>query len=66
MNEDIVHRLVKEIDQGKDLEKVETGLKDEFGDEFNKVSGDVWNMWSTRPRWRPTARSKWCQRDKDS
>jgi hypothetical protein len=42
--EEIVHRLVKEIDLGNELEKVVTGLKEEFGDEFNKVSADVWNF----------------------
>ncbi len=39
-HEEIVHRLIKEIDLGKDMEKVVTGLG-EFGDEFDKVSGDV-------------------------
>ncbi len=42
-HEDIVHRLVKEIDLGKAIEKVVTGLKGEYGDEFDKASGDVWN-----------------------
>ncbi len=28
---------------GKELDKVVIGLRREFGDEFNKVSGDVWN-----------------------
>ena len=43
-HEEIVHRLVKEIDLGKEMEKVVTGLRGEFGDEFDKVSGDVWNI----------------------
>ena len=43
-NEEIVQRMVKEIDLGKDLEKVVTTLKGEFGDEFVKVSGDIWNI----------------------
>ena len=36
--------MVKEIDLGKDLEKVVTLLKGEYGDEFAKVSGDIWNI----------------------
>ena len=36
--EEIVHRLVKEIDLGKEMKKVVTGLRGEFGDEFDKVS----------------------------
>ena len=43
-HEEIVHRLVKEIDLGREMEKVVTGLKGEYGDEFDKVSGDVWNI----------------------
>ncbi len=35
---------VGEIDLGKEVEKVVTGLKGEFGDEFDKVSGDVWDI----------------------
>ncbi len=26
------------------MEKVATGLRGQFGDEFGKVSGDVWNI----------------------
>ncbi len=26
------------------MEKVVTGLRGEYGDEFDKVSGDVWNI----------------------
>ncbi len=44
MREEIVHRLVKEIDQGREFDKVVAGLREEFGDVFNKVSGDVWNF----------------------
>ncbi len=39
-----MQRLVKEIDRGKETEKVVTGLKGECGDEFDNVSGDVWNI----------------------
>ncbi len=46
---EIVHRLVKEIDLGKQLERSATGLRDEFGDEINRVSGDVWNILIDRP-----------------
>ena len=35
--------MVKEIDLGKDLEKVVTALRDEYED-FEKISGDVWNV----------------------
>ena len=43
-HEEIVLRLVKEIDLGKEMEKVVTGMRGEFGDEFDKVSGDIWNI----------------------
>ena len=33
-HEEIVHRLVKEIDLGKEMEKVVTGLRTYYGDEF--------------------------------
>ncbi len=42
-HEEIIQRMVKEIDLGKELEKVVTTLRDEFED-FSKVSGDVWNI----------------------
>ncbi len=29
---------------GKELEKVTTGLRGEYGAEFDKVSGDIWNI----------------------
>ncbi len=29
---------------GKELDKGVTGLREEFGDEFNKASGDAWNI----------------------
>ncbi len=53
---EIVHRLVKEIDLGKEMEKVVTGSEGEYGDEFDKVSGDVRNTLIGRRRWRPTTR----------
>ncbi len=40
----MVHRLVKEIDLGKQMDKVVTGLRGEYRDEFDKVSGDVLNI----------------------
>ena len=43
-HEEIVHRLVREIDLGKEMEKVVTGLRADYGDEFEKASGDVWNI----------------------
>ena len=42
-HEEIIQRMVKEIDLGKDLEKVVTTLQGEY-EEFAKVSGDVWNV----------------------
>ena len=36
--------MVKEIDLGKDLEKVVTMLKGEYGKVFTNVSGDIWNV----------------------
>ncbi len=35
---------MKEIDLGREMEKVVTGLKGEYGDEFDKVPGDIWNI----------------------
>ncbi len=36
--------MVKDIDFGKDLEKVVTTVKGEYGDELAKVSGDICNV----------------------
>ena len=44
VNEEIVYRLVKEIDLGREMKKVVTESKGECGEEFDKVSGDVWNI----------------------
>ena len=43
-HEEIVQRLVEEIDLGKELEKVVTTLREQYGDVFTKVSGDIWNI----------------------
>ncbi len=43
-HEGIVHRLVKEVDLGKEVEKGVTGLREEHGEELHKVFGDVWNI----------------------
>ncbi len=43
-HEEIGRRLVQEIDLGKEMEKVVTGLRGDYGDELEKVSGDVWNI----------------------
>ncbi len=40
-HEEIVYRLFKEIDSGKEMEKVVTGFRGRFGDQFDKVPGDV-------------------------
>ncbi len=42
-HEEIVHRLIREIGLGKDMEKVATGLRHDFGEELEKASGDVWS-----------------------
>jgi len=42
-HEEIIQRMVKEIDLGKELGKVVATLMDEY-QEFEKVSGDVWNV----------------------
>ncbi len=36
-HEEIVHRLIKEIDLGKEFEKVAARLRGEFGDEVKKT-----------------------------
>ena len=43
-HEEIVHRLVKEIDLSREMEKIVTGLRTEYGEEFERASGDVWNI----------------------
>ncbi len=43
-HEEIVYRLVKEIDLGKEMEKIVAGLMADYGEEFEKASGDVWNI----------------------
>ncbi len=35
--------MVKDIELCKEMEKVVTELRGEFGDEFDKVSAGVWN-----------------------
>ncbi len=40
--------MIKEADLGKDMERVVTRLREEFGDEFDKVSGDVWNIFNDK------------------
>ncbi len=42
-HEEIVHRFVKEIDPGREREKVVTGPRADYGDEFERASGDVWS-----------------------
>jgi hypothetical protein len=43
-HEEIIHRSVKEIVLGKEVEKVAAGLEGELGDEFDTVSGEAWNI----------------------
>ncbi len=40
---EMVYRLVREIDLGKELEKIVTGLRVDCGQVFDRASGDVWN-----------------------
>ncbi len=35
---------MKDIDLGREMEKVVAGRRGEYGDEFDKVSGDIWNI----------------------
>ncbi len=42
--EAIVHRLGKDIDYGKEMEKIVTGLRADYGEEFDMASGDVSNV----------------------
>ncbi len=37
-------RLVKEIDLGKEMDKIVTGLRADSGEEFENASGDVWSI----------------------
>ena len=41
-HEGIIQQLVKETDLGKELDKVVENLRSNPGDEFGRVSGDVW------------------------
>ncbi len=43
-HEEIVQQLVKETDLGKELDKVVENLRITYGEEFERVSGDVWNI----------------------
>ncbi len=43
-HEEIVQQLVKETDVGKELDKVVENLRITYGEEFKRVSGDVWNI----------------------
>ncbi len=40
----LVHRFVKETDFGKEMDKFATGPRANYGDEFDKISGDAWNI----------------------
>jgi hypothetical protein len=40
-HEEIVQRMVKDIDLGKGFEKVVTTVSEEYGDEFARVSNDI-------------------------
>ncbi len=61
MPDEIIHWLVKEIEQGKELDKVMTGLREEFGDELNKVSGYFWNTSIGKAE---AEAYEWCLKDK--
>jgi hypothetical protein len=39
-----VHGLIKDIDVGNEMDKFVLGLRADHGDEFEKTSGDVWNI----------------------
>ncbi len=43
-HEELEHRLVKEIDLGKEMQKVVAGPRADYGDVFARVSGNGWNM----------------------
>ncbi len=43
-HEEIAHRLVREIDLEKEMEKAVTGLQADYEDELEKVSGGEWNI----------------------
>ncbi len=36
--------MVKEIDLGKEMDKVVPGVRVDCGDEFEEVSGDGWDL----------------------
>ncbi len=44
VREEIVNRLVREIDLGSEIEKVGTKLRADYGDGLEKVSRGVWNI----------------------
>ncbi len=44
VHEEIIQQPVKETDLGKALDKVVENLRNNFGEEFGRVSGVVWNI----------------------
>ncbi len=66
-HEEMMHRLVKETDLGNEMEKIVTGPRADSGDEFEKASGDVWNILigKAERRWRRTTKSRWYRKGKE-
>ncbi len=58
--------MVKEINLGKELEKVVTGLREELGDEFNKVLGDIRKNMIDKAEMEAYDKIKRCRKDKGS
>ncbi len=44
VHEEIAQHVVKEMDFGKDLDKIAEDLRITYGREFVRISGDVWNV----------------------
>ncbi len=41
---EIIQQLARERDLGRELDKVVVNLRSNYGEEFGRVSGDVWNI----------------------
>ena len=65
VHEEIVQRMVKEIDPGKELEKVVATMRGEYGDEFVKVSGHVWNILIDKAEAEAYDKSRWSPKGKE-
>ena len=56
--EEIVHRLAREIDLGKEMEAILTMMENNYGAMFREASSETWEILIDKARRRHTTRSK--------